>query len=369
MGARRGTLEGLVIDQRFWAGRRVLVTGHTGFKGAWLSLFLSRLGARVFGFALEPATNKDLFVTAEVESCIDHVIGDIREFDTLRQALERSQAEIVIHLAAQSLVRYSYQYPMETYATNVMGTVHLLECIRRSPTVRSAVIVTSDKCYENQEWIWGYRETDRLGGRDPYSNSKACAELVTAAYRSSFLGAESRARVATARAGNVIGGGDWSLDRLVPDAVRAFSAGKPLAIRNPAAVRPWQHVLDPLAGYLILAERLVSDGKRFEEEWNFGPPPESEVPVAALAEALVRHWGRSASWEQDGGAHPPEANYLRLDCSKARDRLAWRPSIDLESALRLSVEWYRACEVDGEVRKVTHEQLDSFLEKSLNTGN
>jgi CDP-glucose 4,6-dehydratase len=364
MDARHGALESLVIDARFWNGRRVFVTGHTGFKGAWLSLLLSRLGAQVFGFALAPANNKDLFVSASVEASVDHVVGDIREYDVLRKALERSQAEIVLHLAAQSLVRYSYQHPMETYATNVMGTVHLLECIRHSPSVRAAVIVTSDKCYENQEWIWGYRETDRLGGRDPYSNSKACAELVTSAYRSSFLRAESGARVATARAGNVIGGGDWSLDRLVPDAIRAFGAGKPLSIRNPAAVRPWQHVLDPVAGYLVLAERLMSEAGRFEEEWNFGPPAESEVPVATLVEALVRHWGQGASWQQDGGAHPPEANFLRLDCSKSRDRLGWRSRIDLESAIRLSVEWYRACETDGDVGQVTQRQLASFVEKA-----
>ena len=363
MDAGHGSLEGLVIDQRFWAGKRVFITGHTGFKGAWMSLLLSRLGAEVFGFALPPEDSNDLFVSAAVERDVQHAIGDVRDFDALLSALTSARPDIVIHMAAQSLVRRSYRQPVETYATNVMGTVHVLEGVRLIPTVRAAVIVTSDKCYENREWPWGYREVDRLGGRDPYSNSKACAEMVTAGYRSSFLNTETGAHVATARAGNVIGGGDWSPDRLLPDAFRAFIAGKPLRIRNPASVRPWQHVLDPLTGYLMLAERLVNEGERFGGGWNFGPPADSEVPVAAVVDALVRHWGDHSSWEKDEIEQPHEAAYLKLDCSKARDQLAWRSLLDLESALRLAVDWYRTHEAAGDIRQVTLKQIALFMER------
>ncbi len=356
MGARHRSLEDLVINRSFWAGKRVFVTGHTGFKGAWLCLLLSQLGAEVFGLALDPDSEDGLFVSAGVKDVVHHVIGDIREIDVVRQAVHTARPDVVIHMAAQSLVRRSYQEPVETYATNVMGTVHLLECVRAAPTVRAVVIVTSDKCYENHEWPWAYREADQLGGRDPYSNSKACAELVTAAYRDSFFQAKTAARVASVRAGNVIGGGDWSRDRLVPDAMRAFVSGQPLRIRNPASVRPWQHVLDPLVGYLVLAERLVEDGKQFEGGWNFGPHMDGEVSVAALADALVRHWGHGSRWEREDGEQPHEANYLKLDCSKARNLLGWRHLIDFESALRFTVDWYRAHQRGEDMRRFSLEQ-------------
>jgi CDP-glucose 4,6-dehydratase len=357
VGARHRTLESLVMNRSFWTGKRVFLTGHTGFKGAWLCLLLSQLGAEVFGLALDPESDDGLFVSAAVQDIVHHAIGDIRDLEVLRRAVEAARPDIVIHMAAQALVRRSYREPVETYATNVMGTVHLLECVRSAPTVQAVVIVTSDKCYENREWPWPYREADKLGGRDPYSNSKGCAEMVAAAYRDSFFQAEAAARVATVRAGNVIGGGDWSTDRLVPDAMRAFVSGKPLRIRNPSSIRPWQHVLDPLVGYLILAERLVNEGKRFEGGWNFGPHTDGEVSVAELADALVRFWGEGSRWERDGGEQPHEANYLRLDCSKARILLGWRPLVDFEGALRFTVDWYRAHQRGDDMRRISLEQI------------
>lgn len=344
------------MNRSFWAGKRVFLTGHTGFKGAWLCLLLSQLGAEVFGLALEPESEDGLFVSAAVKDIVHHTIGDIRDLDVVRKAINVARPDIVIHLAAQPLVRRSYQEPVETYATNVMGTVHLLECVRSVSTVRAVVIVTSDKCYENHEWPWSYREADQLGGRDPYSNSKGCAELVTAAYRDSFFHTEASARIATVRAGNVIGGGDWSTDRLVPDAMRAFISKQPLRIRNPSSIRPWQHVLDPLVGYLVLAERLVIEGRRFEGGWNFGPQMDGEVSVGALADALVRQWGEGSRWEKDDSQQPHEANYLKLDCSKARNLLGWRPLIDFESALRFTVDWYRAYQRGEDMRQISLEQ-------------
>lgn len=344
------------MNRSFWAGKRVFLTGHTGFKGAWLCLLLSQLGAEVFGLALEPESDDGLFVAAAVEEMVHHTIGDIRDLAVLRKAIEAARPDIVVHMAAQPLVRRSYQEPVETYATNVMGTVHLLECVRSISTVRAVVIVTSDKCYENREWPWSYREADQLGGRDPYSNSKGCAEMVTAAYRDSFFQTDATARIATVRAGNVIGGGDWSMDRLVPDAMRAFISKQPLRIRNPSSVRPWQHVLDPLMGYLVLAERLLDEGKRFESGWNFGPHMDGEVSVAGLADALVRHWGEGSLWEWDDSQQPHEANYLKLDCSKARNLLGWRPLIDFEDAVRLTVDWYRAYQRGEDMRRISLEQ-------------
>ncbi|WP_342740143.1 CDP-glucose 4,6-dehydratase [Bradyrhizobium sp. B117] len=356
MGTRHCELEDLVINRSFWVGKRVFLTGHTGFKGAWLCLLLSQLGAEVYGLALEPESEDGLFVSAAVKDIVHHTIGDIREVDAVGKAVDAAQPDIVIHMAAQPLVRRSYQAPVETYATNVMGTVHLLECVRSVPTVQAVVIVTSDKCYENREWPWSYREADQLGGRDPYSNSKGCAEMVTAAYRDSFFQTKTAARVATVRAGNVIGGGDWSTDRLVPDAMRAFISKQPLRIRNPSSVRPWQHVLDPLIGYLVLTERLVNEGKRFEGGWNFGPQMDGEVSVAVLADALVRHWGEGCSWEREHGEQPHEANYLKLDCSKARNLLGWRPLIEFEDVLRLTVDWYRAHQRGEDMRRFSLEQ-------------
>lgn len=355
-------MEALVINPGFWAGRRVYLTGHTGFKGAWTALLLHRLGARVTGFALPAIDGNDLFETAKVGSALHkHEVGDIRDLTSLSASIGAAQPEIVLHMAAQSLVRLSYDEPVLTYATNVMGTVHLLEAVRRVPSVRATIVVTSDKCYENVGWVWGYRENDRLGGHDPYSNSKGCAELVTDSYRSSYFPSPGRSHVASVRAGNVIGGGDWARDRLVPDAVRAFSAKGVLRIRNPDAVRPWQHVLDPIRGYLRLAQSLFENGAPFAEAWNFGPSAGSEVPVSTVVSGLARLWGNSASWEIDGDRQVHEAAYLKLDCSKAASRLNWHPAIDFDKALQLTVDWYRSFENKEDMRAVTLAQIEDFL--------
>jgi CDP-glucose 4,6-dehydratase len=357
-------VEAVVIDRAFWQGRRVFLTGHTGFKGAWASLLLRELGATVHGLALPPEDDRGLFVVAGVAHAVQHRLGDIRDLAAVRAALAEARPEIVIHMAAQSLVRQSFAAPVETYATNVLGTVHLLEAIRQVPGVAAVIVVTSDKCYENVGWVWGYREDDRLGGDDPYSSSKACAELVTDSYRRSFFGRDGSPRVASVRAGNVIGGGDWARDRLVPDAVRAFLAGEPLRIRNPAAVRPWQHVLDPLLGYLVLAQRLVEGGVDMAEAWNFGPSADSEVAVEQIADTLVRLWGSPARWIRDGGTHPREANFLKLDCRKAATRLGWRPLVQLDQALEMSVDWYRSFASVPDMRQITMVQIEQVLAAS-----
>ena len=333
------------IDRAFWQGRRVLLTGHTGFKGAWLSLWLSQLGAKVTGFALDPPTSPSLWQAAHLHQLVDDRRGDVRDLTALLAVVHEIKPEIVLHLAAQSLVRASYQDPVGTFDTNVMGTVKLLDAVRQVGRVRAVVIVTSDKCYENREWLWGYRENEAMGGRDPYSSSKGCAELVTAAYRNSFFPLERYAEhgtaIASARAGNVIGGGDWAVDRLVPDILRAFSNGQPALIRNPHAIRPWQHVLDPLHGYLMLAERLLLQGIEFAEGWNFGPPPQSEVPVATVASLLQKGWPGSELHVPGASAGPHEAGLLRLDAGKAAARLGWRGQLGLADALAWSVDWQR----------------------------
>jgi CDP-glucose 4,6-dehydratase len=355
-------VENLVIDPQFWRGRRVYLTGHTGFKGAWAALMLSQLGAEVTGFALPAANDDDLFEVAKVAPLLHkHRLGDIRNLASLATSLHEAAPEIVIHFAAQSLVRLSYDEPVATYETNVMGTVHLLEAVRRTPGVRATIIVTSDKCYENVGWVWGYREADRLGGHDPYSNSKGCAELVTDSYRRSFFPPEGRSHIASVRAGNVIGGGDWARDRLVPDAMRAFRASEPLKIRNPHAIRPWQHVLDPVAGYLRLAQCLFANGADFAEGWNFGPGTGSEVRVSTLIAHLADLWGNSAHWQLDGDRHVHEAAYLKLDCSKAASRLDWQPAIDFAKALRLTVDWYRSFGNGQDMRETTMAQIGEFL--------
>ncbi|MFO1433592.1 MAG: CDP-glucose 4,6-dehydratase [Candidatus Competibacteraceae bacterium] len=350
----------------FWAGKRVLLTGHTGFKGGWLSLWLQQLGADIVGYALEPPTQPSLFELARVGPGMrESILGDVRDPAHLQTVFARSQPEIVFHLAAQPLVRDSYQFPVETYATNVMGTVHLLEAVRRSGGVRVVVNVTSDKCYENREWVWGYRETEPMGGYDPYSNSKGCAELVTAAYRNSFFNPAEFQRhgvaLASVRAGNVIGGGDWARDRLIPDIMRAFLAGQPVIIRNPQAIRPWQHVLDPLCGYLELAETLWRQGPDYAEGWNFGPRDDDARPVSWLMARLAALWGKDARWELDGSRHPHEAHYLKLDCSKAMIRLDWRPRWNLEQALTATVDWYSAYAAHQDMRAVTLRQINAYL--------
>ena len=364
MAIRPSPLEGLVVNPSFWLGKRVFLTGHTGFKGGWLSLWLQQLGAVVTGYALQPPTTPNLFENAHVGAGMTSIIGDIRDGTRLQAALGDASPDIVIHMAAQPLVRRSYIDPVETYSTNVMGTVHLLEAVRQCVSVRAVVNVTTDKCYENREWLWPYRENEAMGGYDPYSSSKGCAELVTAAYRNSYFNAKDYAHhrmgLATARAGNVIGGGDWSEDRLIPDILRAFSRGEPAMIRNPHAVRPWQHVLEPLRGYLTLAEQLFSGGASYAEAFNFGPREADAQPVEWLVSQLAARWGDKALWSLDGGNHPYEASLLRLDVSKAAHRLAWRPILDLDSGLQLTVDWARA-ERDGrDMHDYTQTQINEY---------
>ncbi|MCJ2073105.1 CDP-glucose 4,6-dehydratase [Methylobacterium sp. J-030] len=349
-------------DPGFWAGRAVLITGHTGFKGTWLSLWLARLGARVTGFALAPETQPSLYTLADLPGRIDSQIGDVRDFAGLSACVAAAQPEIVLHLAAQALVRPSYIDPVGTYASNVMGTVHLLEAVRGCPSVRAVVIVTSDKAYENREWVWAYREDEPMGGRDPYSNSKGCAELVTSAYRASFFGENGHpAKIASARAGNVIGGGDWSLDRLVPDVVRAFDRGEPVEIRAPSAVRPWQHVLEPLSGYLRLAEALCGEaGSRYAEGWNFGPADADCWPVSEVVAGLAGGWGEGATWQLAGGTHPHEATFLKVDASKARAHLGWDRRLRLAEALDWTGAWYRAQAKGADAATLTLEQIARY---------
>ena len=351
-----------MIRKDFWADKRVLVTGHTGFKGSWLALWLAFMGARVMGYALAPSTRPALWQYAEGHTGISSTIADVRDLDTLVNTFRAFRPEIVLHLAAQALVRASYEDPVTTYATNVMGTVNVLEAVRRSPGVRAAVIVTSDKCYENREWVWGYRESEPMGGRDPYSNSKGCAELVTAAYRSSFFSEAGSAAIASARAGNVIGGGDWATDRIVPDIVRAAAAGEPVRVRNPNATRPWQHVLEPLSGYLQLAERLWDAPVEHAEGWNFGPSDEDAVPVENIVSTVTRLWGPTTRWVADKGPHSHEANFLKLDSSKARSRLGWRPRLGLASALEWTVEWYKTQAQGEDARALTLAQIERYME-------
>ncbi|MGH9666242.1 MAG: CDP-glucose 4,6-dehydratase [Bryobacteraceae bacterium] len=353
----------------FWRGRRVLVTGHTGFKGSWLSLWLSAMEARVFGFALAPPTSPSLFERADVAAIVEDARGDVRDIEAVSDVLAKSRPEIVLHLAAQSVLRESYADPIGTVSTNVMGTLNVLEAVRQhnirskdagaGDLVSSLVIVTSDKCYENREWVWGYRENEPMGGHDPYSTSKGCAELLTTSYNRSF--AEPAA--ASARAGNVIGGGDWAKDRLIPDAIRAFAAAKILEIRNPKAIRPWQHVLEPLSGYLLLAERLYDRAGIFAEAWNFGPGTDSERTVACLVERLIAMWGNGAQWRDAGGTNPHEATYLKLDSSKAHIRLGWRPRLGFDDALRLTAAWHQADlkHPAGSMRDFTLGQIHEYI--------
>jgi CDP-glucose 4,6-dehydratase len=346
-------------SREFWNGRRVLVVGNTGFKGAWLGLWLRRLGANVIGLSLPPPTTPSLFALAGLADLVPTDRVDIRDAVAVRTTLRDQRPEFVFHLAAQSLVRPSYREPVETYATNVMGTVHVLEAVRATPTVRGVIVVTSDKCYENREWPWAYRETEPMGGHDPYSSSKGCAELVTAAYRRSFL---TEIGVASVRAGNVIGGGDWADDRLLPDCMRALAAGEAIAIRNPHAVRPWQHVLDPLCGYLVLAERLAGDPADFSDAWNFGPAEDDARPVAWIAERIVAQWGDGARWFHACTDAPHEADSLKVDASKARRHLGWAPRLRLEEALAWTVEWHRCLTAGQSPRALTDRQIARYSE-------
>ncbi len=353
-----------MTDNSFWQGKRVFVTGHTGFKGSWLCLWLHTLGAEIFGYALDPPTDPNLFELARVGELVDSSVADVRDLDRLKTEMCKAAPEIVIHMAAQPLVRDSYKIPVETYAVNVMGTVHLLEAVRACPSVRAVVNVTTDKVYENREWVWGYRENEPFGGYDPYSNSKACSELVTAAYRSSYFNPGDYGKhgvaLASARAGNVIGGGDWATDRLIPDVIRAILAGEPVRIRNPRAIRPWQHVLEPLSGYLLLAQRLYEEGVRYGEGWNFGPDEKDARPVEWLVRHICTLWGDDASYGIDKGDHPHEAHYLKLDCSKAGAELGWRPRWSLDAALESIVSWTKTYRDGGDLRSACLAQIEAY---------
>jgi len=357
-------MEELVSRKNIWHNKRVFLTGHTGFKGGWLALWLASKGAIVRGYALDPCTEPNLFTEAKVGSVIEDIRGDIRNSSTLDPALHDFAPEVVFHMAAQPLVRFSYEDPIGTYETNVIGTARVLDAIRRTPSVRAVVSVTTDKCYENKEWLWGYRETDPLGGYDPYSSSKACAEIVSAAYRQSYFHpaklAEHKCAVATGRAGNVIGGGDWSLDRLIPDLVRGFLAGDPVLIRRPHAIRPWQHVMEPLLGYILLAEHLLTHDPRYATAFNFGPSDDDAQTVEWIVERMKNFWGGNASWllDKDPGLH--EAGYLKLDASRARAELAWHPRLRLDTTLQWLVAWYKAWQSGEDMHTFTLAQIAAY---------
>ena len=348
-----------LVNPAFWRGRRVFLTGHTGFKGSWLSLWLQSLGAEVHGYALSPETTPALFEVADVARGMHSTLGDVRDYATLHAAMAAARPEIVLHLAAQPLVPLSYEAPVDTFATNVMGTVHLLDACRRVPGIRAVVVVSSDKCYENREQPQGYRESDPMGGHDPYSASKGCTELVVASYRRSFLAAQG-IPVASARAGNVIGGGDWTPSRLVPDVLAAFAAGNPVTLRNPGAIRPWQHVLEPLSGYLLLAQRLVESGPAVAEGWNFGPDDSDAKTVAWVVERLAEGWGPDARWAVADTPQVHEAHTLRLDCSKAHDRLDWRPRWHAGEAVARSLAWHRAWRSGADMQRYTLDEIVGF---------
>lgn len=349
-----------LVDPAFWSGKRVFLTGHTGFKGSWMSLWLQRMGAELTGFALAPPTEPALFDVAHVADGMTSILGDIRDRDALEQALVACRPDVVIHMAAQPLVRASYDDPVGTYATNVMGTVHLLEAVRKAPSVRAVCVVTTDKCYENREWAWGYREDEPMGGHDPYSNSKGCSELVTSAYRRSFFGIEGAAAIGSGRAGNVIGGGDWATDRLIPDILRAVAKDEPVLIRNPLAIRPWQHVLEPISGYLVLCQALWDQPRLAADAWNFGPRDDDARPVQWIVEHMVAMWGDGADWIRDPSVQPHEANYLKLDISKARAGLHWQPRWNLAQALESIVAWQRAWLSGNDIHQYCLDELERF---------
>jgi CDP-glucose 4,6-dehydratase len=355
-------VEGVAVTPGFWRRKRVLLTGHTGFKGSWLSLWLQALQADLTGYALAPPEGSALFELAGIGRGMRSVIGDIRDESAVRRVMAECRPEIVIHMAAQPLVRYSYEHPVETYGVNVMGTVNLLEAVRHCPEVRAVVNVTTDKCYENREWLWPYRENEPMGGHDPYSSSKGCSELVSAAYRASYFGPSSAHPVAlaTARAGNVIGGGDWACDRLVPDVIRAFERGEPALIRQPHAVRPWQHVLEPLRGYLQLAERLHDVGEPFAQAWNFGPLDQDACTVSSVAQQFAACWGGGARVQTRADERGHEASYLRLDISKAGALLDWRPALRLSQAVGLTVDWAKQRGAGADVRVLTLAQIQAY---------
>lgn len=348
------------VNSSFWKGKRVFLTGHTGFKGSWLSLWLQSMGASVKGYSLNPPTTPSLFLEARVNDNMESEIGDIRNLEVLKNSMISFNPDILIHMAAQPLVRLSYVEPVETYTTNVIGTVNVLEAARYCENLKAIVSVTTDKCYENKEWAWGYRENEAMGGHDPYSSSKGCAELVTAAYRNSFYNSNDTASIATARAGNVIGGGDWAADRLIPDILKAFENSQPVIIRNPFSTRPWQHVLEPLSGYLVLAEQLHRYGDKYAEAWNFGPKEEDCKPVDWILDRMVGYWGDGASWQLDKNNNPHEANFLKLDCSKAAYELNWKPKWQLDLSLNLIVNWHQQWREGINIKEVCLQEIEKY---------
>lgn len=358
-------------SEDFWKDKRVFLTGHTGFKGSWMSLWLQEMGAIVKGYSLTAPTEPSLFVEANVATGMESQIADIRDYQTLHDSIKAFKPEIVFHMAAQPLVRMSYDIPIDTYSTNVMGTVHLLEACRKVSAIKAIVNITSDKCYENQEWVWGYRENEPMGGYDPYSNSKGCAELVASSFRQSFFNPANYAQhgvgLASVRAGNVIGGGDWALDRLIPDILLAFQENRDVEIRSPYAIRPWQHVLEPLSGYLTVAEKLYSEGAEYSEAWNFGPKDEDAQPVQKIVETLSSNWGE-ANWFLSKGEHPHEAHYLKLDCSKAKMRLNWQPVWDLDTTLSKITKWHKEWLAKSNMREYTLTEIKEYMiaRKGLN---
>ena len=358
----------MVVNPLFWKDKKVLITGHTGFKGSWLSLWLQNMNADVIGVSLDPPTVPSIFKQARISEGIVSLREDIRNLGKMNEIFQKYQPEIVFHLAAQPLVRYSYREPVETYQTNVMGTLNILEGIRGVDSVRSAVMITTDKCYENHEWEWGYREIDPLGGHDPYSSSKGCAELLIASYRNSYFNPDSinqhGTAIASARAGNVIGGGDWAEDRLIPDIIRALQQGKKVKIRNPDAIRPWQHVLEPLYGYLVLAEKLHGSDPQYTGAWNFGPYENDVGTVKTIVKNITSQWSEESTWSIDNDKHPHEANYLKLDCSKAHSRLKWKPKWNLTFALKKIVEWYKAEDAGRDLRKLTLDQINEYMNET-----
>jgi CDP-glucose 4,6-dehydratase len=348
-----------MIDQEFWRGKRVFLTGHTGFKGSWLSLWLTSLGAKVKGYALNPPTSPSLFNEAQVGLIVDSQIGDIRDQDALHESMTVFNPDILIHMAAQSLVRYSYNVPIETYEVNVIGTAKVLEVARSCSNLKAIVNITTDKCYENDERSQGYKEDDPMGGYDPYSSSKGCAELVTLAYRRSFFEGQG-VGLASVRAGNVIGGGDWADDRLIPDILRSFEEGKPVVVRNPKATRPWQHVLEPLSGYLILAQKLYNNQKKYSEGWNFGPNEKDVKHVEWILNKMISKWPDS-SWELDQCANPHEANFLKLDISKAKSKLNWTPVWDLSQTLDRIIDWHRNWMNKKNMQEVCFYEIEQYM--------
>ena len=349
-----------MLDTKFWKGKKVFLTGHTGFKGGWTALWLCKLGAVVKGFSLPPSSTPSLYEVARISEDIESTTGDIRNLAELKRSMLEFEPDIVIHMAAQALVRDSYVDPVGTYQTNVLGTVNLLEAVRGCESVRAVVNVTTDKCYENNEWVWGYRETEPMGGHDPYSSSKGCSELVTSAYRKSFFSEKNSPAVASARAGNVIGGGDWATDRLIPDALKAFHIGEPVVIRNPLAVRPWQHVLEPISGYLMLAEGLYNLGHEYAEGWNFGPNEGDAKQVGEVLDCLVNYWSSNVCWISDETDQPHEARLLKLDISKAKARLKWEPKWNLDKALKSIVDWDQLWISGEDMKKISLNQINNY---------